>query len=264
MKIRRVKLLGIQYEGKENFLKGTRMAPSYMRWAIESIEDYSPYLNGNYKPYKDLGDFHSHWEWSSTKFARILENCLKKHIYREDRVLFLGGDHFITYPVVRALREIHPPFVIIHLDAHLDRRDEFEGNRFNHATVMRRLEEEGFEIYTLGYRAYAEGLEYTNERTFFSRVLSPLEAISKEIDRPIYLSLDVDVLDPSEFPSVTNPEGGGITFEELVEAIKLLRGKLIGADLVEFSPIVGDHYRSGVIAATLMRELLVALKYSAL
>ncbi len=263
MELRRAKLLGVEYEGKENFLGGTRIAPSYIRWAVESIEDYSPYLDGNYKPYKDLGNFHAKWEWSALKFARILENCLKKRISRNDRILFLGGDHFITYPLARALRAIHGNFIIIHLDAHLDRRDEFEGTKYNHATVMRRLEEEGFEIFTLGYRAFAEGLEYKNERTYFSEVLMPLQSILEERNDPVYLSLDVDVLDPSEFSSVTNPEGGGITFRELVEAISMLRGRLIGADLVEFSPITGDHYRSGVIAATLMRELLVALKYSA-
>ncbi len=259
----RTKLLGVEYEGKENFLGGTRIAPSYIRWALESIEDYSPYLDGFYKPFKDLGNFHARWEWSSEKFSRILESCLRKHLRKEDRVLFIGGDHFITYPIARALRAIHEDFVIIQLDAHLDRRDVFEGSRYNHATVMRRLEEEGFTVYTLGYRAFAKGLEYTTEKTFMFRVLEPLEDILDEVDIPIYLTLDVDVLDPSIFPSVTNPEGGGIDFPELIQAIDMLKGRLIGADLVEFSPVVGDHYKSGVIAATLSRELLVALKYSA-
>ncbi len=262
MRTIRTKLLGIEYEGKENFLGGTRIAPSYIRWALESIEDYSPYLNGFYKPFKDLGNFHARWEWDSLKFARILEGCLKRHVDGRDRILFVGGDHFITYPVARALRAIHGDFAIIHLDAHLDRRDIFEGSRYNHATVMRRLEEEGFTIYTFGYRAFAKGLEYTTDRTFM-HVIEPMKDILQEIRLPVYLTLDVDVLDPSVFPSVTNPEGGGIHFKELMEAIGLLKGRLIGADLVEFSPIVGDHYKSGVTAAILVRELLVALKYSA-
>ncbi len=260
----RTKLLGVEYEGKENFLGGTRVAPSYIRWALESIEDYSPYLDGLYKPFKDLGNFHARWEWSPQKFSRILENCLRRHVSREDRILFIGGDHFITYPIARAMRAIHGDFIIIQMDAHLDRRDVFEGSKFNHATVMRRLEEDGFTIYTLGYRAFAKGLEYTTDKTYMFRILEPLEEILEEVDLPIYLTLDVDVLDPSEFPSVTNPEGGGIEFAELIEALKLLKGRLIGADLVEFSPVVGDHYRSGVSAAILTRELLVALKYSAL
>ncbi len=263
MRAIRTKLLGVEYEGKENFLGGTRIAPSYIRWAIESIEDYSPHLDGSYRPFKDLGNFHARWEWPPEKFSRILENCLKKHVKKEDRILFIGGDHFITYPIARALRAIHGDFVILQLDAHLDRRDVFEGSRYNHATVMRRLEEEGFTVYTLGYRAFARGLEYTTERTFMFRILEPLEDIIDRIEAPIYLTLDVDVLDPSVFPSVTNPEGGGVDFIELLEVIKMLRGRLIGADLVEFSPIIGDHYRSGVIASTLTRELLVALKYSA-
>ncbi len=263
MRAIRTKLLGVEYEGKENFLRGTRIAPSYIRWALESIEDYSPYLEGSYKPFKDLGNFHARWEWSPERFSRILEGCLRRHVKREDRILFVGGDHFITYPIARALRTLHGDFTIIQMDAHLDRRDVFEGSRYNHATVMRRLEEEGFTIYTLGYRALAEGLEYTTERTFMLRVLEPLRDILGRISGPIYLTLDVDVLDPSVFPSVTNPEGGGVGFMEIVESIKLLKGRLIGADLVEFSPIVGDHYRSGVTSAILVRELLVALKYSA-
>ncbi|NPB03543.1 MAG: agmatinase [Thermotogae bacterium] len=263
MEIVRTKLLGIQYEGKENFLGGTRIAPAYIRWALESIEDYSPYLDGFYKPYKDLGDFYAKWDWPASKFSRILESCLRKKLDPRDRMLFLGGDHFITYPIVRALRSVHGDFIIFQLDAHLDRRDQFEGSKFNHATVMRRLEEDGFRVYTFGYRAFAKGLEYTHDRTFPFDVLEPMKATLREISSPIYLTLDVDVLDPSIMPSVTNPEGGGASFKEILEAINLLKGRLIGADLVEFSPVIGDHYKSGVNSAILVRELLVALKYSA-
>mgnify|MGYP001773746767 FL=1 len=254
-----VNVLGICYEGKENFLKGTRIGPSYIRWAIESIEDYSIYQNSSYKPYNDLGDIHVPWELNIFEviefISKIIENYIRNYGFP---FVFIGGDHFITYPIIKTISKFEK-FPIIHIDAHLDRRDTFENSKFNHATFIRRLEEEGFLIYTLGYRSYDKNLEYINENCYSFEVLNPLKEIIKKHDK-FYLTLDLDILDPSIFPSVSNPEPNGISFKELIECLKLLRGKLLSADIVEFSPIISDHYKSGVIASEILREIIILLK----
>jgi agmatinase len=254
-----VNVLGICYEGKENFLKGTRIGPSYIRWAIESIEDYSIYQNSNYKPYNDLGDIHVPWELNIFEVIEFISKVVEKSIKNYGLpFVFVGGDHFITYPIIKTISKFEK-FAIIHIDAHLDRRDIFENSKYNHATFIRRLEEEGFLIYTLGYRSYANGLEYINENCYRFEVLNPIKEIVKKHDK-FYLTLDLDVLDPSLFPSVSNPEPNGISFNELIECLKLLKGKLVSADIVEFSPIISDHYRSGVIASEILREIIILLK----
>ncbi len=256
-----VNVLGICYEGKENFLKGTRIGSSYIRWAIESIEDTSIYQGGNYKPYNELGDIHVSWELSELEAIEFIQNKVESYIKLNGLpFIFIGGDHLITYPIVKALSKFYD-FSIIHLDAHLDRRDSFENSRYNHATFIRRLEEEGFEVFTLGYRSFAKDLEYVNENCFAFKVLEPLREILNKHSK-FYFTLDFDVLDPSFFPSVSNPEPNGINFFELIEVIKLLKDKIISADIVEFSPIIGDAYRSGVIAGTILRELIIVLKSS--
>ncbi|MCS7245536.1 MAG: arginase family protein [candidate division WOR-3 bacterium] len=256
-----INVLGICYEGKENFLKGTRIAPGYIRWAIESIEDTSIYQdNKSYKPYNELGDIHVPWEYSNYEVIEFISERVEKLIdlYKMPFV-FIGGDHFITYPVVKIISQYIDDFAIIHLDAHLDRRDIFEGSKYNHATFIRRLEEEGFTIYTLGYRSFASKEEYINERCYSFKVLEPLEKIINNHSK-FYLTIDLDVLDPSIFPSVSNPEPNGISTIEIIHSIKLLRNKIISADIVEFSPMVSDHYRSGVIASIILRELIISMK----
>ncbi len=256
-----VNVLGICYEGKENFLKGSRIGPSYIRWAIESIEDTSIYQDGNYKPYNELGDIHIPWDLSELEVVEFIQSKLENYIKENGfPFIFIGGDHFITYPIVKAISKF-TDFSIIHLDAHLDRRDSFENRRYNHATFIRRLEEEGFKVFTLGYRSFAKDLEYVNENCFAFKVLEPLKEILNKYSK-FYLTLDFDVLDPSVFSSVSNPEPNGISFLELIEVIRLLKDKVISADIVEFSPLIGDAYRSGVIASTILRELIIMLKSS--
>lgn len=256
----KLNVLGICYEGKENFLKGTRIAPGYIRWAIESIEDTSIYQdNKSYKPYNELGDIHVPWEYSIYETIEFISKKVKELIdLHKMPFIFLGGDHFITYPIVKTISRYIDDFAIIQLDAHLDRRDIFEGSKYNHATFIRRLEEEGFIVYTLGYRSYSEE-EYINERCYSFRVLEPLKKILNNHSK-FYLSIDLDVLDPSIFPSVSNPEPNGISVMDIIETIKLLKNKIISADIVEFSPIISDHYRSGVIASLILRELIISMK----
>ncbi len=255
-----VKLIGVPYEGGENFLKGTTLAPSKIRWALESIEIYSIYQKDYMPEYTDLGDFIP-GEKAHNEILKSIEEELLKVV--DSPFGIIGGDHTITVPAIKALKRKIRDFYVIHLDAHLDMRDEYRGNGYSHASVLRRLIEEIGEerVISLGYRSIIPDDEYPPLYSRPFEVLEPLKAFLREL-KPgkVYLTLDLDVLDPSEFPAVSNPEPGGISFRELVEAIKILRGRLVGFDLVEFNPAIFPGHYPAVTAAVLLRELLIALK----
>ncbi len=250
--------MGLAYEGPEDFLKGTAMAPSRLRWAMESIEDYSVYQRRLVPRYQDHGDVYPE---GATPEARLqsLTQQVASRLRPGERWLFLGGDHAVTYATVAALLPLYPQLTVVHLDAHLDRRETFEGNRWSHATVMKRLQDllgDPHRIHTLGYRSRAP--EEPEEGVPF-QVLEPLRQLLPQLRFPVYLTLDLDVLDPSEFPAVGNPEPGGITFQELLEAIQLLKGLLVAADVVEYNPLASGALFPAVTGALLIRELLILL-----
>jgi len=254
-------VFGVPFEGKGNFFRGTSLGPQKIRWALESIEFYSLYQQALMPRYIDVGDLYPESDSEPEEALKKIEAAIDRVLDGGYPFLALGGDHLITYPLVKSAGKIWNDIHILHIDAHLDRRDSFEGRYFSHATVIRRLEELFGEnkICSFGYRSKGpEEKEPACGEPF--RVLEPLMAqIEKWKGKPIYLTLDLDVLNPAEFPAVTNPEPGGISFMELLEVIKLLRGKIIGADLVEFNPLAAPGNHPAVTAAVLMREILIAL-----
>ncbi|MEO0198736.1 MAG: arginase family protein [candidate division WOR-3 bacterium] len=256
-----VKVIGLPYEGPENFQPGVQLAPAHIRWAYDSIEWYSIYQNSKVPEFEDVGDFYFYSKENPEIFPEKAKALLKKHEILPP-FLVLGGDHSITLPVVAHLKENGQKFKVIHLDAHLDRRNSMTGNPFSHASVIRRIEELiGIDnVYTFGYRSYFPE-EIPNNATPF-KVLEPLENFLKNEQGPFYLTLDLDVLDPSVLPAVSNPEPGGISFFELLECIKLLKGKVIAADIVELDPLLDHTRHSSIIAAEIFREILIILSTS--
>ncbi len=252
-----VELLGLPYEGPEDFLRGTALAPSRLRWAMESIEDYSVYQQTRVPKFQDHGDLYV----PSGPPAQVLETLFQQvheRVHPRSRWLFLGGNHAVTYVTVKALLDHFPDLHVVHLDAHLDRRDTFEGNRWSHACVIRRLEEllGPDRIHTFGYRSRAEEEPETGVPF---EVFAPLQKQIPSLKGPLYLTIDLDVLDPSEFPAVTNPEPGGISFQELQQAIALLKGRLVAVDVVEYNPLSSPALFPAVTGALLVRELLITL-----
>ncbi len=255
-----IDLIGIPYEGGENFLKGTSLGPSKIRWALESLEVWSIYQNESIPEYIDHGDFIPPEE-SPEDVYRTIEEKISN--INPQKIAIIGGDHNITYPVVKFLNRKDENFVVVHFDAHLDMRDTYKGNLFSHATVMKRVLELVGEdrLISLGYRSFAKGEEVPPRFSAPFEILRPLKQFLYELKpEKIYLTVDLDVLDPSEFPAVSNPEPGGISFKELLNAIMELRGKLIGFDIVEFNPIAFTGSFPAMTAATILRELLIALK----
>jgi agmatinase len=250
---RDIRLLGLPYEGPEDFIEGASLAPERIRWARESLEDSSFILGKPAPELDDRGDLDLRGKTGEPMVEHAV-SLLHGTLKDSSPCLFLGGNHLVTLPAVRFYEESGLDFDLIHLDAHLDRRDVYKGSRFAYATVIRRIEEliGPDRVHTFGYRTRAEEEPETGVPF---EVANPLVEFLGSRSGPFYLSVDLDVLDPSVFPAVTNPEPCGITIRELSDALRHLEGRLIAADIVEYNPQSCTDLHSAVTAAFVMREL---------
>jgi agmatinase len=178
-------------------------------------------------------------------------------------VLVLGGDHAVTYPVVRAHAERYPGLTVVHLDAHPDLYDAFEGNRLSHACPFARILEEG-----LARRLVQVGIRTQNAPQREQAVRFGVEQVDMrawrpdlvvEADGPVYVSVDLDVLDPAFAPGVSHPEPGGLSAREVIGFLQRLRGSVVGADVVELNPARDAGDATARVAAKLAKELLARL-----
>jgi agmatinase len=256
-------LIGCPLDETSTFRHGTDKAPAAIRAASDSIETYSPLLGRDLEDEKfaDMGDIDLPKE-----VARALAaiNTAVKSVWATGATpICIGGEHTITLPAVEAALEYHPDLVLIHLDAHTDLRDEYEGQKLNHATVIRRIVERiaPKRLIQLGIRSGTRD-EYdwmlTNETLMRWSPQTARTLWNRVGDSPVYLTIDLDVLDPSIMPATGNPEAGGWSYKNL-ETFLWQAGKmnLIAADLVELNPGLDSTGSSTITAAKILRELLL-------
>jgi agmatinase len=257
-------ILGCPLDVTSTYRSGSKDAPNAIRVSSDSIESYCPYLDRELSdhPFADLGDLCLEGLSMEEKLAKI-QGAVLGILDQGGLPFCLGGEHTVTLPIVQALKQRCDQFVILHLDAHSDLRDSYEGQRINHSTVMRRVVElVGDEnLIQLGIRSGTRqefrwisehGVSGSflpgQERTLFRRIAG----------RPVYLSLDLDVLDPACFPGVGNPEAGGWSYQLMERFVEFLDGvNLIGADIVELMPSIDRSEMSSITAAKIVRSLLL-------
>ena len=252
-----VVVFGLPYDRTSSFIPGSRFGPQYIRQCTENIEDYSPYQDKSLDDLRicDLGDIQFYGE----DWLVQIEEEVAKIADEKALPIFLGGEHTITPPVARALRKKRGAFSLVQFDAHCDLRDEYLGEKNCHATAMRRaVEVVGAErVYQFGIRSGTREEFEFGKNLYRFEVLKPLSRVLNQVEEPIYISIDIDVLDPSAVPAVSTPEPGGISYRELVDSLMLFRGKkIIGADIVEYNPLAASPYASGSTAAEVLRELI--------
>ena len=262
-------LFGAPFDSTTSYRPGTRFASRTMRAESYGLETYSPYQDLDLEDARvfDGGDLEL--PFGDTKRALDMIHTFTKNILTDDRLPFLiGGEHLVSLPAIKAAAEKHPDLAVIHFDAHTDLRDEYIGNHLSHATVIRRVWDflgDG-RIHQFGIRS-GERAEWqwareghTNLRPFTFAGLS--EAIAEVKDRPVYLTIDLDVLDPSSFPGTGTPEAGGVTFVELMKAaLSVIRGcHIVACDMVELSPPLDPSGTSTATALKLLREMILALE----
>ena len=252
-------LLGIPYDASSSYLLGTAGAPPLIRAALTSTSSnsWSESLRdlGDPNALADAGDL----DLSGDDPRHAIERGARDLIAKHHRPISLGGDHSITYPLLRAFRARYPRLSILHIDAHADLYDEFEGDRYSHACPFARIMEEaladrlvqvGIRTLTAHQRAQADrfDVEVIDMRSWVG-------GTHPKLSGPIYVSLDLDSLDPAFAPGVSHWEPGGLTVREVITLVQGLGGTLVGADVVEYNPARDPSGITAMVAAKLVKEL---------
>ena len=256
-----VALLGVPWDERSSFLRGAALAPPVIRAAL-----HSPSSNASTESGLDLaaeprlfdaGDLDVP---SGDAALAAIERGVAAVLAGGARVLALGGDHAISYPVVRAQARVHGSLAILHLDAHPDLYDEFDGDRLSHACPFARIMEDGLagRLVQVGIRA-ANAHQRAQASRFGVETIAMTawrHDLTLEFAGPVYVSLDLDVLDPACAPGVSHHEPGGLSTREVIGLLQRLRGRLVGADLVELNPTRDPSGVTAMVAAKLVKELL--------
>ena len=252
-------IIGCPLDITSSFRPGTRFAPQAIRDCSWGLETYSPRLDRDLEDLKicDVGDI-SLPQGDLEGALGMIQGYLATVIRDKKFPILLGGEHLISVPVVNELTKHHQNLAVIQLDAHADFRQAYLGNPLSHATVMRRIADilGGENIFQLGIRSG------TREEMRAARELGSLsgegDTLRRAAGRPVYLTVDLDLLDPAVAPGVGAPEPGGLTFNECISLISQLRSlRVVGFDVVELSPPYDPTQQSAMAAAKLVRELIL-------
>lgn len=262
----RAVIFGAPFDGTTSFRPGTRFGPGAIRAESDGIETYSPYQN---KDLEEIAVFDSGdllLPFGNTE-AVLEEICARTaEILEAGKMpVMLGGEHLVTLGAVRAMVQKYPELHIIHFDAHTDLRDDYLGERLSHATVIRRCHDllgDG-RIHQFGIRSgeraeWDFAFAHTDFHPFNVKdVLDVVLALGSDV--PVYVTLDLDVLDPSLFCGTGTPEAGGIFFQDLEEALLALEAlNVVGFDMNELSPHYDASGVSTAVACKVLREMLLA------
>ncbi|MGF7399555.1 agmatinase [Thermoanaerobacterium thermosaccharolyticum] len=260
-------IVGVPMDYTVSFKPGTRFGPQAIRTASLGLEEYSVYLDRNLKEkkYYDFGDLILPYG-NVEKSLDIIGNAAKEILDDGKKPLFLGGEHLISAPVIKEVyKKYGDELVVLHFDAHTDLRTEFFGEENSHATVLRKASEfvNNKNMYHFGIRSGIKeefGFSYKNTNMFLFNVVEPLKSVLEYIkSKPIYITWDIDVLDPAYAPGTGTPEPGGITSKEAFNAIHILKDlNVVGMDLVEVSPDYDHSGITSILAAKLIRESILS------
>ncbi|MCL6640854.1 MAG: agmatinase [Candidatus Rokubacteria bacterium] len=263
----RVAVFGLPFEGRVNLRKGADGGPRDVRAASDSIETYSPVLGRDLEdlPLTDLGDC----ELPGGAPAREQLDATRAEVaawwHPDLRPFMLGGDHTATVPVIEVLAPAWPDLRVLQLDAHPDTREEFLGERHNYASAMARVMDVLGEdrVWQVGIRTGSrEEWQRRRPHVFPAHEVHPVDAVRRILPalapHPVYVTIDIDVLDPSEAPGTGSPEPGGLRVPELLEIVRLLGGcRVVGGDLVEVAHAWDPSGRTGIAASWVIREALL-------
>ncbi len=253
-------LLGIPFDAHSCYLRGPGDAPPKIRealscqasnsWTELGVDIAAP------GAYSDAGDL----SFREDQAFAAIEAGVGQLLDEGKRLVLLGGDHSITFPIVKAFARVYPNLTIVHFDAHPDLYDEYEGNRFSHACPFARIMEAGLakRLVQLGIRTATQHQREQAERFGVEVVeMRALPAYEKlKTSGPVYITFDMDVLDPAFAPGVSHREPGGMTVREAIAHLHAIEGNIVGADLVEYNPVQDIGGVTATVAAKILKEIL--------
>ena len=253
-------LLGIPFDGQSSYLRGAAEAPAKIRAAI-ACDASNKWTEmgvdlGTAGIFEDAGDL----AFSEKNAFAAIEVGVGALIDAGKRPVSLGGDHSITYPIVKAFARRYPELTIFHFDAHPDLYDEFEGNRLSHACPFARIMEAGLakRLVQVGIRTMVrhqrEQAEKFGVEVVEMRALPVYEKL--KATGPVYMTFDMDVLDPAFAPGISHREPGGMSVREAIAHLHAIEGSIVGADLVEFNPVQDIAGVTATVAAKVLKEIL--------
>lgn len=261
-------LYGAPFDSTTSYRPGTRFGSRSIRMESFGIETYSPYQDKDLTDRKifDSGDLELCFGDTAMALGDIERRCAEI-LNDGKRPFLLGGEHLVTLGAVRAAVRKYPDLAVIHFDAHADLRQDYLGAELSHACVLRRCWEllgDG-RIFQFGIRSgdreeflWAKEGHVKMRKFGFEGLSEVLEGLK---GKPVYFTLDLDVLDPSVFPGTGTPEAGGVSFQELLQAVLLVakNARIVGCDVNELSPPYDQSGVSTAVAGKIVRELLIAL-----
>jgi len=270
-------LLGVPFDGQSSYLRGTAEAPEKIRAAMfcdasnkwtelgvdlgvaGSFEDSGDLLFSSNSD-SDITTGDSRTTFAEYPIFEQIETRVGQVVDRGKRPVSLGGDHSITYPIVKAFAKRYPELTIFHFDAHPDLYDELEGNRLSHACPFARIMEAGLvkRLVQMGIRTM-NAHQREQARKFDVEVVEMrgLPAYEKlKADGPIYITFDMDVLDPAFAPGISHREPGGMTVREAITHLHAIEGEIVGADVVEYNPVQDVAGMTATVAAKILKEIL--------
>ena len=261
----RAVVFGVPFDSTASYRPGARFAPAAMRNESYAIETYSPMLERDMGELlvHDMGDLEFPLGAPEAMLEAVEERAAK--ILKDFKLpVMLGGEHLATLGAVRAARKMYPELHVVQFDAHADLRDEYLGAKLSHATVMRRCADAlgGKSLYQYGIRSgtHEEFNWAKNHSQLYKFGVSDVPALDGIGDAPLYVTVDLDVLDPGVLPGTGTPEAGGVSYAELLAALKTVAQRnVVGVDIMELSPPQDPSGGSTLTACTLLRELLLML-----
>jgi agmatinase len=259
-----VAVIGLPLDTNSSFRRGPALGPAHIRERLHCGSANLSAENGfnlaESARWRDVGDVV--FNAAHPEFAAI-ETAIGAIVSRGARPLSLGGDHSVTYPTVRAVANAHPNLTILHIDAHPDLYDELDGNRHSHACPFARIMEEGLatSLVQIGIRTINPpqraqiqrfGVETIEMRDWAFERLPRFEG-------PLYISLDLDALDPAFAPGVSHHEPGGFTTREVLRILQSLTAPIVGADIVELNPLADVNAMTAMVAAKFLKEIVARM-----
>jgi agmatinase len=255
---RKIALLGVPYDEQSSYRRGAAKAPPLIReaWFSPSANLYSEDGTLVDREFvEDLGDLEFP---PGTKAFDTIERGADDTLARGYRPIFLGGDHSISYPIMKAFSRHHRPS-ILQIDAHPDIYDSYEGNRLSHACPFARIMQEGLAeklvqvgVRTLTASQRAQAKKFDVEIHDMASFRDDLEM---DVTGPLYVSLDIDALDPAFAPGISHREPGGLSTRQVINIIQSIRSDVVGADIVEFNPDADVSGMTGMVCAKLLKEI---------
>jgi len=261
-------IYGMPMDWTVSYRPGSRFGPARIREVSIGLEEYSPYLDRELEEVKyfDAGDIPLPFG-NAQRSLDMIEDFVDKILAADKFPLGIGGEHLVSWPVIKAMYKKYPDLAIIHMDAHTDLREQYEGEPLSHSTPIRKAAEliGPQNVYSFGIRSgMKEEFQWAKENGMYIakfEVLEPLkEVLPKLAGRPVYVTIDIDVLDPAHAPGTGTVDAGGITSKELLAAIHEIAKsdlKVVGADLVEVAPVYDHSEQTANTASKLIREMIL-------